>query len=374
MSYEMDGDADTHVQRDDVAGGRIVIGSLAQRVFGGPWFGVSDAPGAMTSIVNFVLEAFAVMLLVIAVPSVRFFGALAGTDILLQGALVGLTYAGIYMLATEWTTDFKLKRHLNPAITLGYCLKFSGDGPIHGLLGFAYYLAAQVGGAMLGAWWLTAFGTGSLPNPTTAVLGGTIPGQVALLDTTALGTGVYWVLEFVGSFFIVLITLYNDHLHQDNNATGRSTESERENSRRTARATTLTIFILCLSMYPFGEWTWNGALYLGTLVGVGPNLSDGATGTAGNNSHTPLIDWAHYCFTPFAGAVAGAIVAFGIIKIMEWVSHPNRPSWMRNRIAQRYSMPSAQTELTQPLVQGREPAGLVNRNAKISVREFSKAV
>lgn len=291
-----------------------------------------------------------------------------------------------------WATDYNLKRHLNWAITVGYLFRFRANpesergvqGPDYGILALLLYGGVQLAGAALAGAFLSGLSLGNLPNPTATGLDvpagsliTALQGPPALAGTAldAASTGLLWFVEFFGVMIIVLANIYNDIRHQDkNNNAGDARENELDNHMRTGIITALAIVAVTTFSYPLGSYSFGNVPYFAGLVAVGTQTAaNGAGAIASNPPGTRLIDWAHYLFTPMAGGVVGALVAFLVSALLQVRSDPGYMSYgMRVMSRQKYR--SAQTPMTQRLLANNRPAGLRSRqptsSAPLKVNAF----
>ena len=320
-----------------------------------------------------------------AVVSARYYTQLGGGGNGLQdGFFIGATAASIWLLSWIWATDYNLKRHLNWAITVGYLFKFRANpenergvqGPDYGILALLLYGGVQLAGAALAGALLAAFSLGNVPNPTatgldvpagsliTALQG---PPALAGAAVDAASAGMLWFVEFLGVMIIVLANIYNDIRHQDkNNNAGDARENDYENHMRTGVITALAMLAVTTFSYPLGSYSFGNVPYFAGLVAVGiETAADGAGAIASNPPGTRLVDWAHYLFTPLAGGVAGALVAFlvsALLQVRSERGYTNYGMYVMSR--QKYR--SAQTPLTQKLLANNRPVGLRSRQSNSS--------
>ncbi len=350
--------------------------SIGRRMLLAPW-SLETGPDFWETFKSLLLELVFSFILGFGVVSARHYATLgAGSNGLQNGFFIGIVHAAIFLIGWNWTTSFNLKRHLNWAITVGYMLKFTGKaekgkwGPNYGLLAWLLYGGMQLSGAALAGALLHGYGTQMIPNPSFAALGGSLGpfSTPALVDLTTVSTGLVWFVEFLGSFVIVLTVLYNDERHQDYNDDKRdSGETELQNHSRTGYLAALAIVTATTVLYPLGSYSFGPVPYFAGLVGVGVNTAGAGASIASNPAGTRLIDWAHYLFTPVAGAAVAAVVAY-TLSALESMDE-NSGKRIRNEvfgIRRRYT---SATPLTQTLL-NKNRTGLRNRQEPIAVRQF----
>lgn len=379
------GDTDSEPEQATfVKGMAIQSTGLLRSAFLAPWDGRQNSKGeyigpALVSTATFValvLEFVFSFVLGVAVVSARFFTRVGPTsaNALQDGFCIGLVHGTIWLVAWIWATDYNLKHYLNWSFLVGQMWprlrKVGGKrvwvGASYGLLAFVLLGGAQIGGAATAGAFIRAIGTANIPNTAFASLatpaGSAITaaqGPAALMDMTSFTPGLIWFFEFLGVFLIVLANIYNDERHQDkNNNAGDARENEFTNHVRTGLLTTGVIVLVTAILYPFGSYTFGPVPYFAGLVAIGVDTvsaSVPAGSVAGDSPLTPLIDYAHYLFTPIAAGAAGGLLAFIVSALLDW--HPyevyvgeknkirivgNRTTWRsaKTHLLQRQQRPS----------------------------------
>lgn len=262
-----------------------------------PWHDPNNRPDFLNSLVSFLLELIYAMILGWFVNTAK--SAASGPSVLVDSVFIGLIYAVTFYVAWIWTVDYGLRRHGNWAITWGYM--WVGRA---GILAFLLYSGMQFGGAAIAGAILSALGAGSVPDYSAAAV--------------ATTSGMAWGLEFFGSFLIVFSLLWNEMLEQPK-------EEEEENHKRAGFAAAVAIFLLVSVFFRNQVYSFGNVVYFAGLVAVG----------AAANSDLPatgMVDWAHYLFTPLAGASAALLVYWALYLLIQvWNKSSLNPAVQNDR-------------------------------------------
>ena len=396
------------------------------RLFMAPWDGRTNSKGdfigpalfSTATLVALVLETLFSFVLGFGVTSARFYttlsqsGATPTSSGLQDGFFIGAVHATIWLVAWSWAVDdYNLKRFLNWSFLAGRLFKVRYNpemkkgvqGPDYGILAFILYGGAMIGGAAIAGALLSGFSLGNLPNPTgtaleTAANSALTAGQgpVSLMgatlfpgppgDITNISDALIWFVEFLGVFIIVLANTYNDERHQDkNNNGGNARENEIDNHARTGMLTAAVILAVTTFLYPLGSYSFGPVPYFAGLIAVGHQtcaqssvalpVCDAAL--AGNPLLTPLVDWAHYLFTPIAAGAAGGLLAY-LVSIVVSIKMKPRSVNGRRMVGNRAgttAWKSAQTPLLKQQTQNhlQDQSGLHKRSTTttLPVRAFN---
>lgn len=265
-------------------------------------------------VLGFALETWGAWLISSCFALALFFadGTVAQVDALFVAAAYSLSW---YAATRSGTYDYKLRRHGNLAITVGYM--FTGD---IGFWGFWYYAFAQTLGTILGALTIGTMIRGIAGSLTK------LPVPLPLEPTSSLTKVILFELSAsaIIAFFMLLNEFLNTRGASDPYSMGEYSAEEnemrlRKNYKRATFRVALITFILVIMGYQFGVSTFSNVAYSGGLFSgwfaSGTDLkrfatisklhaADFAGSVWGDRNGAP----AFYILGPCAGGVLAGIV------------------------------------------------------------------
>lgn len=267
---------------------------------------------------NFIMEVVGVFVLGMVASLGSF---VAGPTVNVANSLaLAAAIAGAYMVMSRLYSDYALRRHLNPAFTIGYL--FTGDVGVFGLL---YYWIAQVLGALF-----SGLVTGTILSEqdggcvnAAACPAGLVRAVVPLPTTLngAHGLGISQTtlicLEIFIPMIITLVLLLKEHL----NTRG----SVKDNYKHATKCAALALFVFITVGHPFQVYSFNGATYLaGIFSGMTTSFHGRSIHELATLSSTTLLAnsvfgpsggpaWALYFFGNLAGGFAAGLVGLVIM-------------------------------------------------------------
>jgi glycerol uptake facilitator-like aquaporin len=283
---------------------------------------------------NFLMEIIGVFVLGLVVTLGTF---VAGPSVgIANGLALAAAVAGTYLVMARLYSDYPLRRHLNPAFTLGYL--FTGDV---GILGLVYYWIAQVLGALFSGLVVGAIlseqdgGCANAGACPAGLLRATVP-LPTTVNSATFGLGISQAtvicLEIFIPMLITLVLLLKEHLNTHSHKSNKKPDlySLQNNYKHAVKCAALATFVFVAVGHSFQVQSFNGATYLAGLFS-GITASDGTafgrtlyqlTRLSGTTFLTNSVfgpdgsaAWALYFFGPLAGAVAAGLVATVIMYI-----------------------------------------------------------
>ena len=239
----------------------------------------------------------------------------ATADTLLSGVLVGILGGGAYHMIGSWTRtsagnemDYELARHLSWSVSLGHFLV----GRL-GLVYLLFYLVVQTGGSCIAGGFLYYFGNGVVPFSLTTLA---VPAGPIVFNY-----GFSWMLEILGSTFIVFSILYNNYLARYLPAAGTDVEESHIHHGQylggVMRGIWTAIF-LSKAAYSF-----DAVVYIAGTIGTCSSAA-GCLGGASNG-------WPFYVFVPLLGSVGAAILYLPLIALFTWGRSEKQMTSRRHR-------------------------------------------
>lgn len=246
------------------------------------------------------------------------------TTNLINGLALGAAVAGAYAVMSRIYSDYALRRHLNPGVTLvRLCRRDIGGG------GALYYWACQLIGAIFCGLVVGAILSQQDGGCATSV-GCVIQRATVPLPTTtngAYGYGVSLTTVICGEiFFSMIIYLVLDLAENLNTAVYRHHPQRMEKHYHHAVkwAAGATLVLIAVG-YPFQIGSYNGMTY---LAGVFSGIVNAPYGRAheqlaylpstlylANSAFNGSAAWALYFFSSLAGGLAAAIVGGAIMYV-----------------------------------------------------------
>lgn len=194
-------------------------------------------------------------------------------DPLISGAVLGAVIAGTFYLALRWRLHEKnnhneLPRHLGWTVTFAHMFVLR-TGLVTGL----GYLLVQTAAALCSGGILQAIGTAKDVLPAADI------------------TPAFWGLEFLGSFLIPFVMLYNLYL-------GGAYKNEELNMPNAHLNAAMVRFVLTGVLFSYGSYLFEPTLYLTAHISQCEFMMSGC----------PYNSWPFYVFYPIVGAFAAGVV------------------------------------------------------------------
>lgn len=241
-----------------------------------PWHKTSPRGGIIA--LSLVMEMVGVLVFTFFLNLAKY-ASTTGTDVLLDGAVVGFIGGGTYYMITQWRSHYdqlELQHHYSTSISFAYllCMKI-------GLVVFLGYLAMQILGAAVSGAILMGFGAGTLPTPANPNI------------------GITWGTEILGSGVIIFTLLYC-HLVGD-----VEKEEESDKFREAQKMAAWARGLITIVLFKFQGYSFDFVVYFAGLI---------ASCDAGNGcpnalpfNNAPVF----YGFLPWLGAI-GAVLLLAI--------------------------------------------------------------
>lgn len=296
--------------------------------------GKHHSQSGMVRFYNLFMEMIGLFVLGMVVSLGSF---VAGPTVNIANSLaLAAAVAGTYLVMARLYSDYALRRHLNPAFTIGYL--FTGDV---GLPGAVLYLVAQVVGAIFGGLVSGAIlseqngGCANAGACPAGLLRATVP-LPTITNSVTFGLGISQVtvicLEIFIPAIITLVLLLKEYLntHSTVAATKHTPlhSSMEKHYKHAVKCAALATFVFIAVGHPFQVYSFNGATYVAGIAS-GFTASDA---TAFGRTHGQLAAlsgttfltnsvfgangaaaWALYYFGSFAGGVAAGLFAIVIM-------------------------------------------------------------
>lgn len=255
------------------------------------------------------------------------------TTSIVNGVALAAAIAGTYLVTSRVYSDYALRRHLNPGITV---LRF-GRRDI-GVPGLFYYWSAQLIGAIFCGLVVGAIlgqqNGGCATAPGCVVQRATVPLPVTTNGAYGFGVSLTTVicLEIFVPMIIFLVLDLAENLNTQTHYTRKkgqhvSPHKLEKHYHHAIKCAALATFVFIAAGYPFQVGSYNGATYLaGVFSGLLTSDYARQHGTLATLSGTDFLAnsvfgttgaaaWALYFFGSIAGAVATVIVGYAIMAL-----------------------------------------------------------